>query len=696
MAETPGRTTMDFWQSQSEALRRTLVLVGLFSVAVVLIIIAVYFAVTLTLLFTFDFGSSRSAAGDPPPSLVSQLFHPRLLAAIAGGTILIILGGTVFKINDLRKGGSAVAMLMGGVPVPIDSKDPDDRKLINVVEEMSIASGCPLPSIFVMRRERAINAFAAGYTPTDAAICVSQGAISLLSREELQGVVAHEFSHIVNGDMRLNINLMGVLHGILQIGLLGSVLMYASMGGEHRHRRSSREGGGAAVQLLVLGAVLFAIGYIGVFFAKIIKAAVSRQREFLADAAAVQYTRYPQGLAGALKKIGGLDRGSRLDASHVEEASHFFFHDALSGSLLGNMGGVLSTHPPLTMRIRRIEPSFDGDYPSVEGLGEIPLIDQITPSDKGKIKPPEVKPLPGRFQTVKPGQAGPVPPPVAAIPKEFAITGAAILANVGNPSPEQLGYARELLSAIPESLREECRQAVTARAIVFAILVLRSGGNAQSLSPGIPLELHEDVARLAEEIAPLKKETHLPLVELSLGALRQLSADDAPAFLRALKTFIREDKRVTLLEFCVESMVSRQIDPVRRLRGNRGVQYYAVQGLKKEVSVLLSALAQCGAPSRRSADEAFRAGLAEFGKRAEGMELLPGPDCTPDGIDAAFDHVAQASPFVKKQILKACVAVVNADEKLTIEEAELLQAISNNLDCPMPPLAARPVGQSGS
>src|SRR5262249_2273093 len=195
---------------------------------------------------------------------------------------------------------------------------PDLRKLLNVVEEMSIASGVPMPEVYLMPDEKGINAFAAGTAPDNAVIGVTEGCVRHLKRDELQGVIGHEFSHILNGDMRLNMRLIGVVFGLLCIMLVGRVMLDAFIRGGSPRSSSARNANPPPIFLLAIG--LIVIGWPGAFFGRLIQAAVSRQREFLADASAVQFTRNPLGLAGALKKIGGLAYGSRLDSAHAAEA----------------------------------------------------------------------------------------------------------------------------------------------------------------------------------------------------------------------------------------------------------------------------------------------------------------------------------------------------------------------------------------
>src|SRR6266436_1996228 len=331
---------MDFFENQERARRHTKVLVVYLGAAVAMIIVTAYVVLDLIL-------------------FQSLTWNTQMFLAVAAGTIVTVSIGSLTKIMDLRAGGGAVARMMGGRLVPPSPTNSDEQKLRNVIEEMALASGVPVPEIYVIDTESGINAFAAGYGTPDAAVTVTRGCMQLLTREELQGVIGHEFSHILNGDMRLNIRLIGLINGILCLAIVGRVLLSL---------RSSRSSNNKIDPLFViLGLALIAIGGIGVFFGRLIQSAVSRQREFLADASAVQFTRNPLGLAGALKKIGGLGEGSKLSAPEAEEASHLFFANGLSESWLN----MFATHPPLEERIRLLDPTFDGKF-AVVSLPERP------------------------------------------------------------------------------------------------------------------------------------------------------------------------------------------------------------------------------------------------------------------------------------------------------------------------------------
>lgn len=375
----------DFFDHQLVARKRTSLLIGYFILAVVLIILAVYGVATACLIAT-----TQGQAG------ISELWDWERLALVATGVSIVILAGSLYKTATLREGGSAIARLLGGELVNPGAATPAQRRLLNIVEEMAIASGTPVPSVYVLKDETSINAFAAGHEPGDAVIAVSQGSLDHLNRDELQGVIAHEFSHILNGDMRLNLRLIGLLHGILLIALIGYTIMRVMGNSSSSSRSRSKDdekGNGSAMAIFLMGVGLMAVGYVGVFFGRLIKSAISRQREFLADASAVQFTRNPDGIAGALKKIGGLASGSQIQNQNAEQACHMFFGPGVSF-----WTEAMATHPPLVERIRRIDPNFDGVFPTIDAdeVVRVAQDDRRGPPSKGsrRSRPHEVRSQP--------------------------------------------------------------------------------------------------------------------------------------------------------------------------------------------------------------------------------------------------------------------------------------------------------------
>jgi Zn-dependent protease with chaperone function/uncharacterized tellurite resistance protein B-like protein len=559
----------------------------------------------------------------------------------------------------LARGGSAVSEMMGARPVSPNATDPDERKLLNVVEEMAIASGVPVPQVYVMDEEDGINAFAAGHKPGDATITVTRGCMKLLSRDELQGVIGHEFSHILNGDMRLNLRLIGIIFGILCLAIIGRILLRT------RGRKNP---------LPLLGLALLIIGYIGVFFGRLIQAAVSRQREFLADASSVQFTRNPGGITGALKKIGGLgETGSRLGHAHAEEISHMFFGNGVSEPFIG----LLETHPPLSDRIRVFDPNFDGEFPYVRYDGR----DQLP----GKTSKPQRQQMTNIFGSVLGGAIlasdDAEKPPV--------IRSHSVLPNLGNPTPLHLKYAEQLRDSLPEIVKAAAREPLDAVALIYAMLLSPDESQRTSqlaeLAKRVEPVIQQKAAALFPDVSKAAAHAHLPMVNLALGTLRHLTAEQFTQFSQTLEWLIESDGKIELFEFVLQKIVTHHLAPQFGETRPPTVQYYTLKPLVPDCAVVLSALANVGNGDAAEVQKAFEQGAPYLRAPDGDWGLLPREQCGVTQIDAALDRLAQAVPIIKKNLLEACVHTVGADGVLLESEAELLRAIADTLDCPMPP-----------
>jgi len=638
---------MDFFDRQDRARHNTKLLVAYFVAGVALLIAAVYlvFAVGSHNRHDLWYGENARPA--------AALWNPALFAGVALGTLAVIAMGSLFKTAELARGGSAVAMLLGGRPVSPNSTEPDERKLLDVVEEMAIAAGLPVPGVYLLPEERGINAFAAGHAASDAVIAVTEGSLRLLTRDELQGVIGHEFSHILNGDMRLNLRLMGIIFGIVCLTVIGRLLLRT------RGRKNP---------LPLLGLALVAIGWVGVLFGRLIQAAVSRQREFLADAAAVQFTRNPEGLAGALKKIGGLSYGSRLNAAHAAEASHLFFSNGMGGSFLQ----LLETHPPLAERIRALEPGFDGEFP------------RVLPAEPAAAAPP-ASPRPQRTPIgLPPAGRLTVPPYLAA---------QAVLSNAGNPTTAHLRYAEELREALPPGVQSAAREPLGASTLVYGLLL--SGDEAtrrkqvEELGAATSAGVVQETLRVLPEVQAVASRAKLPLVDLALPALRSLSPGQYRQFSTAVQALVESDGEIELFEYVVQKVVLRHLDP--HFSGARKpiTQYYALKPLAPDCAILLSALAHLGQETPETIEVAFRQGAQPLSSAAQvELRLAPAEQCELAQVDAALNRLAQAAPQIKKNLLNACAQTVAADGVIREMEAELLRAIADTLDCPLPPFVA--------
>ena len=656
---------MDFFSYQEAARKKTGLILFYFAAAVVLIVIAVYLAVSAALsLGAMDGGPRRG------PPLV---FDPRLFPWVAGGTLGLITLGSLYRIAQLRSGGAAVAQMLGGRLVNPDTQDLDERVLLNVVEEMAVASGVPVPPVYLLEREKGINAFAAGFTPNDAVVGVTRGAIETLSRDELQGVIAHEFSHILNGDMRLNVRLIGVLHGILLLAIVGMQLIRSA---PHSSRRDGK-GGGAMAVLMLVGVGLAVIGSVGVFFGRLIKAAVSRQREFLADASAVQFTRNPPGLAGALKKIGGWSAGARVTNAKAEEASHMFFGNALRGSL----AAWTSTHPPLLARIKRIEPSFDGTYPEVARLAR--SVGELQPLEAAEGLQRQAAAIRSRRETAAGAGIGAT---------AFGFQPETAVASVGAPATEHVDYAAALIAAVPEALREGVRDPLGALAAVLGLLLSADPKVRRAQTDDLARHAGQHVLRELERLQPLvdslAAETRLPLVESVLPALQRLSPAQYQGFRESVRRLVEADAQISLFEYALQRVLLENLAPRFERRPPRRVRFRDLPPLLPACSQLLSLLAYAGEREEGSAQSAFAQGAAALDRDGRRPELLARDDFAVAQVDEALERLAEAAPLLKRDVLDACARCIGADGKITVPEAELLRVIALSLDCPMPPLAA--------
>ena len=652
---------MDFFAQQDSARRRTTLLVFYFVVAVVLIVAALNLAVAAATAQTDGRSIHRDRSGHYAYQVEAvrapALLHWRLdvIAWTTGLTLLVISGGTLYRWLSLRGGGRAVAELAGGRELVPGSADPAQRRLLNIVEEMSIASGVPMPAVFVLEDEPGLNAFAAGYSPSDAAVAVTRGCLDKLTRDELQGVVAHEFSHILNGDMRLNVRLIGVLFGILMLAMIGRGII-RSVGSSRSSR--SEKGGGLVAATVALGLALLIIGYVGYFFGRLIQAAVSRQREVLADAAAVQFTRNPAGIGGALKKIGAYAIGSGIVTEQATQLRHFFFAQAFTGGF-----GPLATHPPLEERIRAIEPQWDGKFPVISGAAIGGWEDNAA--------------VPRR-------DFAPPPLPSPAIPT------AVLLASVGTFTSAHLDRASQLLAALPPRLAAAARTPGEALSVVFALLLAADPAtrtrqiDTLRVRHGVPFaDAFAAFAPAADGLAP---ELRLPLLDIALPALRKLPPSEISGALETVRLLIETDGEVTLFEFMVEKALDRHVAAPARGDRQGVVSFYSFGALQEEIALLLSALSRVGSDSPEETARAFAAASARIPPLQGKLQLLGPEVCTLAAISAALDKLVQASPAIRKVLILAGTEAIAADGAIEPDEADLLRAVADALGCPIPPL----------
>ncbi len=629
---------MDFFEAQERARRRTKWLLLYFLLAVSGVVTAVYLLVLLVVAMT----TKR-----PVPLWDLEIFVPAAL-----GTVVVILGGSAFKAMQLRAGGAAVAAGLGGRLLDPGTPDVRERRLLNVVEEMAIASGVPVPQVYLLDDEIGINAFAAGTAPGDAVIGMTRGCLDRLTRAELQGVVGHEFSHILNGDMRLNMRLLGWIFGILVLMVIGRTVLYSLRHVRVRSSGSSRGGGGAAVLVVVvIGLGLMAVGWIGVLFARLIQAAVSRQREFLADASAVQFTREPEGLAGALKKIGGLQTKGRLSHPKALEARHMFFAE----------GGLLTwgfaTHPPLEARIRAVQKDWDGRF--------------------AKSRLPEVDP--GR-------RTG--PPPLRRTPAA-AMAGLAALDRLGQSSAMRLDFGQRLRHELDLRWQRAAQDRDGAQALIFGLLLAEDDALRGGQVDHLARTAGNAAARAAEEdraaLAALHSASKIALIDLCVPTLRRMSRPEYERFAEVSTWLVRSDREIDLFEYMLQRLIGRHLAAHFDPRHVRRVRYRRMRELGHEADVICSAVARLGRDDV-AAEEAFQMVRNEWGQSGGwSPRLLGPPECGLPQVDEALGKFDAAAPMVKKQLLRACGLAASHDGLLGSGEAELLRAIADGIGAGIPP-----------
>ena len=650
---------MDFFGRQDIARKNSKILIFYYSIAV----LAISSLIGLTLLFI----KSWLLKSENIRHLQVDFFDPKLFLMGAGPVLILILLASFFKSLALSKGGGAmVAKSLGGREVDRSTNNHKERVLVNVIEEMSIASGVPVPSIFILDQEDDINAFAAGYTPSDAAIGVTNGCLNILNRDELQGVIAHEFSHILNGDMRLNIRMISVLFGILVLTLIGYFTLRLLPSGSSRRSSSKEGGGGGLAIILVIALAMMVFGFIGQITAKLIKAAVSRQREFLADASAVQFTRNPAGISGALKKIGG-GAGSTISHHRAEEASHMFFGSCFKKKFIN----IFATHPPLEDRIRAIDGTFEGFISSRN--------QNFSQSHFGQTE--------SMVSSLSGGQS-------ISIENQKQEYGLKVLDQMGQICDEQMYVARGILSSINNSIINAVRDRDGAK-VIAGFLLLSSDESTRERQTVIIKDfvgpIFDDLQGHIEEILESPSATKIAIMDLCLPSLRSCSENEYDQFCNYIDMLILSDDQIDLFEFMIQRIIKRHLDKYfGRVKKSNSFRFVSLSNVKKECTVILSAMAGVGSAVKSESLEAFNNGALILENEGSGnLKMLEPGSCGINEIDKALDKLERCSSTLKKDILVACGTAALSDNHLSCLEIELLRAVADSIGTPIPPFVFR-------
>ena len=489
----------------------------------------------------------------------------------------------------------------------------------------------------------AINAFVAGHSPNEAVIIVTQGT-QKLSRDELQGVIGHEFSHILNGDMALNLRLVGILAGLTRIGEYGEAVVFWAADQNQRVAREER--GAGAVEALCAALIAF-IGFPGTFAAGAIKAAISRERELLADAASVQFTRNPDAIAGALDSILALRAHTTVRAVASEQFSHMFFATAV-----GHWWGFPS-HPPIAERIRRAHPRF--------------MRDDYRATRHGTRA--EVAVLDGAGNVVK----------------TVRMTAVDAVASVGQPAARHVDYAARLLDRLPSRLHEALQRADEAELAMFALALEPDAATREAELGAVAArrgdQTRNRVADLHVYVGVLARHHMLTLADLAVPAIKEQRQKARDAFLADLTAMVEVDRRVTLREFVLLTLLRQ------RLREGAGqpirTQFRNIEQIAADAHAVVSLVAHT---ARGDTQAAFEKGAAvlKLGWQAPlGMEVL-----STAKVNESLERLRHLAPFAKPGLLKACFETAAADGVLRLTEGELVRMVAATLDCPVPPLLA--------
>ncbi|MEX0915405.1 MAG: M48 family metallopeptidase [Wenzhouxiangellaceae bacterium] len=637
---------MNFFEHQDKARKQTRLLVFLFMLAVLAIVIAM----NLVALATFGHFPSPEAGWFSPAFWLS---NGEVVLWTSLATLLVIVLASGYRSAQLRGGGGQVARELGGVEVTGDSTDPLRRRLLNVVEEMAIASGVPVPQVFVLEQESAINAFAAGWSPADAAVAVTRGTLETLDREELQGVIAHEFSHVFNGDMRLNIRLIGILFGILVLAVAGRKML-----GSMRFSTGRNKNAGAIV-LVALAVML--IGYIGLFFGRWIQAAVSRQREYLADASAVQFTRSPQGLAGALKKIGARSSGSRLKVN-TDEVGHMLF-------AMGFSGNLFATHPSLEKRILAVDPSF-----RPAELGE--LAKKMERHQQARLAEREQRDT----EAAKASEH--------ALPGGISLDPTDLVNQIGQPGVAQALLAAALIAEVPAPLKRAAHSDEWVPELLFYLLLARDRELREDQLLIIAESLGSDSESQVRDllgIAPqLDQSLRLPLLEMAFPALRRRPESELIEFMRLVERLIEADGKIQLFEYVLARLLNREIETALNPGRRKTTGRKKLADCPEAVSDLIALMAMHGHPDDApGANDACRQAM-------EGIDGVPEPDpqrfidTWPERLDEILDKLQALRPEARERLIESLVRCARHDGEIVVAEYEFLRLVAGILGIPMP------------
>ncbi len=696
---------MDFFQRQDKARSNTAWLAFLFAAGLISTALLIHCLVS----FCVSVYGGVSHENSSGINFIAKLLDPDLFVfdfLSVAGFILIV---SFLRTASLKKTGpDGIALSLGGRLVKRGSGSPRDRRLYNVVEEIALAAGCPVPRVYIMRNEPSINACAIGTSPENAAVCVTAGSMDYLTRDELQGVVAHEFSHIVNNDVDVNTKIIGYLFGLELIALIAALVFRSvlQISPHVQTSRSNSKNGGAELAIILgvlfFSGVLFLIGYVGTVFGNIIRAAISRQREYLADASAVQFTRNPNGIVGALKKIGCPNLGSQISNSASVQASHLFFGSVFK---TGFLQSVFQTHPPLARRIRAIDPSFDGVFPiSVEKNdwarssseeSEVPCVANSVHLVETDVESASFSQFAGNAvqnESVVPGTdtitASSCAKPTALGFTREQLYGSAFENAVKSPDVPNKGEVRiesSVLQSVPSIWERFLVDSLAARATLYAILRGRSIEEIQAqqeiIEQSESFELKGKLNFAWKAVKPLGDASRLILARKAIPLLKTMGLEEYQHFRETTIKLCQADGVLDLFEYTLQALVIRELDLFYRLSREPKIRYSTLESVLQPFALVLSYLAYEGA--LRSGDEvgAFKSGASEIGAS---VSLVPRNECALNAFSRALNALSVSAPLVKQKVIRALYKCVAYDGTVVEKEAATISAVTAALGVPSP------------
>ncbi|WP_020406639.1 M48 family metallopeptidase [Hahella ganghwensis] len=652
---------MDFFEKQDKARRNTYWLLLYFALALTSMTVIINFAAYwVTRLWINNLISIQAWFQEP-------------FWWISGGVVLTVGAGTLWRLIQLNKGGESLARLLGASPVSPETRLPGERRLINITEEMSIASGVPMPRLFILHSEQGINAFVAGYRLEDMSLTVTQGALEQLTRDELQGIIGHEFSHIHNADTRLNIQIVSVLAGILLIGAIGSFLFRSAFHSSRTgFRVGSRRGNDArsTAALVGAGAVLFVVGYTGLFFGRMIQAAISRQRELLADSSSVQFTRNPDGIGAALFKIGYTNQNSYLTAtSKAQEVNHMCFGESLK------LNSWFASHPPINQRIDAIDPKLMSRMRSRYNTGK------LAPEAGQKDESPISAGISG-FASTKTTQA---PPPTAKQKPPSALHELA-----GSVPEDSQRWATHILGELDRIFGDTLHQPTHCELLLYGLVLKETSLMASTQtelksSDGQSILSHPDYIESWNRLKQLPPEAMMTLLEVATSVLKSCNSQVRQHITQTLKELVAADNKTTFTEFVILSFAAKHLltKPPEKTVNKPDI-------LATELSVILSMF--CFLGTKGSGNQQVSRGPESLFNEITTLyyplltKLSYQPSISSTLLSQSIRRVSNMSPLLKPTIIDACAEAVMHDQTVTLKEYQLLRLVIELLDCPMPPV----------